>query len=101
MLGRHHDLVEIKRARIDRDEADHHAVGLGDHDFGDRQKLVAPALAPPVEPLGKIKFRISLLPGPQPKCYGGVLIARLVTTQRNAGAVCHGNEGGRRAPCRM
>ena len=58
MLRRHHDLVEIKRARIDRDEADHRAAGFRDHDFGYRQKLVAPALAPPVEPLGEIKLRI-------------------------------------------
>ena len=33
-LRRHHDLVEITRARIDGDEADHVAVGLGDHDLG-------------------------------------------------------------------
>src|SRR5580704_5748805 len=58
MLRRHYDLIEIKRARVDGDEADHRAVGFRNYDFGDRQKLVAPALAPPVEPLGEIELWI-------------------------------------------
>ena len=36
MFRRHYDLVEVKRARIDGDEADHRAVGFRDHHFGDR-----------------------------------------------------------------
>src|SRR6202035_6087895 len=78
IFRRHHDLVEIKRARIDGDEADHVAISLSDHDFGGWQKLVAPTRTPPVEPLGEIKLRVSFLPGPQPKRDGRVLVARLV-----------------------
>ena len=51
MLRRNRDLIEIVGFRINGDEADHFAVGFRDDDVGRCRQLVAPAIAPPVEPL--------------------------------------------------
>jgi len=53
---------------------------LRDHDFGARDQLAAPALAPPREALGKIDLRIGRLPGALPQRDGGVLVVRRVAT---------------------
>ena len=90
MLRRHHDLIEIERARIDGDEADHsgfsRASSLRNHDVGGGHKLTAPALPPPAEPLGEIEFRVSRLPGPQPQRDRGILVARVVAAQHESRA---------------
>ena len=67
MLGRDHDLVEVFRFRIDGDEADQRAVDLGQHDMGDRDQLLAPALAPPRHARIEIDMRKVMRPGAPPQ----------------------------------
>src|SRR5256885_7192391 len=66
MTGIDHELVEIAFA-VDGDEAGQRTVLLGDDDRGLRHQILAPALAPPVQPRGEVDLWIGLLPGAMPE----------------------------------
>src|SRR4051794_20897756 len=66
MIRIDHELVEIAFA-VDRDEAGQRAVLLADDDRSLRHQILAPALAPPVQPRGEVDLRIGLLPGAMPE----------------------------------
>src|SRR5579862_2197372 len=97
-LRRDDKLVEIKRAAVDGDKADHDGIagilfavlflfdvlGFGDDDFGAGRELVAPARPPPRQPLGEIKLRIGRLPGFEPQRDGGILVFGGVRAQRTS-----------------
>ena len=67
MFGRHHDLVEIHRLRIDGDEADQRAVALPRSRHARPAPAPAPALAPPVNARIEIDVREMMRPGAPPQ----------------------------------
>src|SRR2546430_10474056 len=75
-----HELVEIS-VRIDRDESDQPLRLLGYDDGRLRHQLVAPALAPAIDPLCEIDGGIGELPGALPERDRGVLVRRLVGSE--------------------
>src|SRR5262249_454753 len=66
-LGRDYCLIYIEGARIDGDEAEHFPVRFRHRDRGRRYDLLAPALAPPVDPLVEIDVRVGNLPCAPPQ----------------------------------
>lgn len=80
MLGRHHDLIEVKHPRIHGDKTCERAVSFGDHNLGAGHEFVAPAFAPPVKPRGEIDLRVCGPPRPQPQGDRGVFVARFVAS---------------------
>src|SRR6478752_4331810 len=74
MFGRDHDLIEIFRFRIYRDEADYRLALFGEDDPRARHQFLAPALTPPRDARVEIEMRIVLCPGASPEFDGRVLI---------------------------
>ena len=64
---RHHRLIDIEGARIDGDEAEHLSVRFRHRNRCRRDELLAPTLAPPVDPLVEIDLGIGELPGAPPQ----------------------------------
>ena len=84
-LRRDHRLVDIERARIDGDEAEHFSVCFRNRDRCRRDDFLAPTLAPPVDPLVEIDVGIGDLPSAPPQFDRRGLVGPRITAKREAG----------------
>src|SRR4249920_1443563 len=82
MFRRDHDLIEIHRLWIDRDETGKRAILLCEHDMRGRHQLSAPALTPPWNTCIKIKMRIMFCPSAPPQLDRRVFVGGGVSAQR-------------------